>query len=101
LDLSRRADNRRLTNRDMNEEEIREVADRLDRVIEDDEVPANVRESLEDAREHLLDDDREPSERAASTINILNDVSNDPNLPMHTRTLIWNVSGELESATVE
>jgi len=85
----------------MNEEEIEEVAGKLDNVIQDEEIPANVRDSLEEARDTLLDEEREPSERAAGSINVLNDVSNDPNLPMHTRTLIWNISGELESATVE
>lgn len=85
--------------------EITEELDRarreLEGVIQDDEVPQNIRESLEDAKEHLLDEDLSPADRAASTINVLNDVSNDPNLPMHTRTKIWNVSGSLESLTVE
>jgi len=85
----------------MNDEEIEKVADELARVVDDDAVPQNVRDSLEDALRHLRDDDRDPSERAASAINVLNDVSNDPNLPTHTRTLIWNVSGELETATTE
>ena len=101
LDLSGCTANHRHQPRNMNEEEITKVAEELRRVAEDDEVPANVRESVEEAAEHLLDNDREPSERAASSLNVLNDVSNDPNLPTHTRTLIWNVSGELETATVE
>jgi uncharacterized protein (UPF0147 family) len=85
----------------MNDEEIEKVADELERVVDDEAVPQNVRESMEEALEHLRDDGRDPSERAASAINVLNDVSNDPNLPTHTRTLIWNVSGELETATTE
>ncbi|MFP4174491.1 MAG: UPF0147 family protein [Halobacteriales archaeon] len=85
----------------MNDEEIEKVADELERVVDDETVPQNVRNSLEEALEYLRDDGREPSERAASAINVLNDVSNDPNLPTHTRTLIWNVSGELETATTE
>lgn len=82
-------------------EEIERARKELDRVIQDEEVPQNIRDSLEEAREHLVDEAKEPSKRAANTINILNDVSNDPNLPMHTRTLIWNISGNLESLTVE
>lgn len=105
MDLSRWVTNRRTTNAELNMSEILDELDQarreLDKVIQDEEVPQNIRESLEDAKQHLLDEEMEPSERAASTINVLNDVSNDPNLPMHTRTMIWNVSGSLESLTVE
>ncbi|MDY6779311.1 MAG: UPF0147 family protein [Halobacteria archaeon] len=83
------------------EEKINQAVDELDRVIDDDSVPQNIRESLEEAKEHLLDESQEPTERAANSINVLNDVSDDPNLPMHTRTKIWNISGELETVTME
>ncbi len=85
----------------MNDEEIEKVANELERVVEDDSVPQNVRDSLDEALEHLRDGDRDATERAASAMNVLNDASNDPNLPTHIRTLIWNVSGELETATTE
>ncbi|MFP4632931.1 MAG: UPF0147 family protein [Halobacteriales archaeon] len=80
---------------------LRDVGEELERVIDDEDVPENVRASLKEAREHLLDDSKPESERAANTVNVLNDVSSDPNLPMHIRTLIWNVSGELETVTME
>lgn len=82
-------------------DELDQARRELERVIQDEEVPQNIRDSLEEAKEHLLDEDLDPADRAASTINVLNDVSNDPNLPMHTRTMIWNISGSLESLTVE
>ncbi len=80
---------------------MREIADELQDVIDDGDVPQNVRASLKEAREHLLDESKPESERAANTINVLNDVSDDPNLPMHVRTFIWNVSGKLETVTME
>lgn len=85
----------------MKDEEIEKVADEIERVVDDESVPQNVRDSLQEALEHLRDGDRGTSERAASAMNVLNEVSNDPNLPTHIRTLIWNVSGELETATTE
>jgi len=85
----------------MNDEEIEKVADELERVVEDDSVPQNVRDSLDEALEHLRDGDSDATERAANAMNVLNDASNDPNLPTHIRTLIWNVSGELETAATE
>lgn len=77
------------------------VTEELERVIQDESIPQNIKTSLEEAKQHLEDDDAEPSKRAAITINVLNDVSNDPNLPMHTRTKLWNISGELETVTME
>jgi uncharacterized protein (UPF0147 family) len=34
--------------------------------------------------------------RAADAIVILEEISEDPNMPMHTRTIIWEVLGALE-----
>ena len=85
----------------MKDEEINKVADEIERVVDDESVPENVRDSLQEALEHLRDEETGASERAAGAMNVLNDVSNDPNLPTHIRTLIWNVSGELETATTE
>ncbi|MDY6765254.1 MAG: UPF0147 family protein [Halobacteria archaeon] len=82
-------------------QELREISEELDRVVEDDTVPQNIRNSIEDAQEHLLNEDVEVSERAASAINVLNDISNDRNLPMYARTLIWNISSRLETLTME
>ena len=85
----------------MNDEEIEKVADEIERVVDDDSVPQNIRDSLREALGHLRDTDRGTSERAAGAMNVLNEVSNDPNLPTHIRTIIWNVSGELETAATE
>lgn len=85
----------------MNDEEIEKVADEIERVVDDDSVPQNVRDSLREALNHLRDTERGTSERAAGAMNVLNEASNDPNLPTHVRTMIWNVSGELETATTE
>lgn len=85
----------------MSDDRMREIADELQDVIDDGDVPQNVRASLKEAREHLLDDSKPEGERAATTINVLNDVSDDPNLPMHVRTFIWDVSGKLETVTME
>ncbi len=35
--------------------------------------------------------------RAASAIFILDELANDPNIPLHGRTLIWNIISQLET----
>ena len=84
----------------MTDDTLDSAAAELEKIVEGDEVPGDVKDSLEDAIESLREGGDEV-ERAAGALNVINDVSNDPNVPMHVRTTLWNVSGELESVTVE
>jgi uncharacterized protein (UPF0147 family) len=65
--------------------------------MEDTSVPRNIRRAAEESRDLLAVDDDEPSIRASTVISILDEISNDPNIPIHARTLIWEVLSELES----
>ncbi|WP_297459184.1 UPF0147 family protein [Thermococcus sp.] len=67
-----------------------------EQVVQDTVVPRNIRRAAEQAIEVLLDESKEPAVRAADAIAILEEVSEDPNMPMHTRTIIWEVLGALE-----
>ncbi|WP_457750699.1 UPF0147 family protein [Thermococcus sp.] len=67
-----------------------------DQVVQDTVVPRNIRRAAEQAIEVLLDESKEPAVRAADAIAILEEISEDPNMPMHTRTIIWEVLGALE-----
>jgi len=67
-----------------------------DQVVQDTVVPRNIRRAAEQAIEILLDESKEPAVRAADAIVILEEISEDPNMPMHTRTIIWEVLGALE-----
>jgi len=67
-----------------------------DQVVQDTVVPRNIRRAAEQAIEVLLDSSKEPAVRAADAIAILEEISEDPNMPMHTRTIIWEVLGALE-----
>jgi hypothetical protein len=70
----------------------------LNRIVSDDSVPRNIRRAAEEAKTRLLDRDEAEAVRAAYAVSILDDISNDPNMPLHTRTLIWNVASQLEKA---
>ncbi len=76
------------------------VLEVLDRIIQDDTVPRNVRRVASEIKEKLLSTD-ELAVEAASAIAVLEDISSDPNLPMHVRTMIWNLTSQLERITVE
>lgn len=76
------------------------VLDTLDRLIQDDTVPRSVRRVASEIKERLLSS-KKVSVEAASAITILEDISSDPNLPMHVRTMIWNLASQLERISVD
>lgn len=65
-------------------------------VLQDTSVPRNIRRAAQDAIERLKDPSQSKRVRAHSASEILDEINNDPNMPMHTRTIIWQVLTELE-----
>jgi len=80
---------------------IKQCVDVLTRIKDDDTVPRNIRRSADSVKNILLDTKESSAVRAASSISILDEISNDPNIPLHTRTLIWNIASQLETISVE
>lgn len=78
-------------------EKVKQVASVLGRIVDDSSVPRNIRRSAEEARTLLLNEDEDLGLRVSSAIYLLEEISNDRNLPIHTRTTVWNVASELET----
>ncbi|WP_456369497.1 UPF0147 family protein [Geoglobus sp.] len=81
-------------------EALDEVLETLDRIIHDDTVPRNVRRTAGEIKEDLLAGG-DIALKAASAISVLEELSSDPNLPMHVRTMIWNLVSNLERLSVQ
>ncbi len=81
-------------------EKLKQIASVLNRIVEDASVPRNIRRSAEEARDFLLNEGEDVGLRVASAIYLLEEISNDRNLPLHTRTMVWNVASELETITL-
>jgi len=77
-------------------EQIKQVIDILDNLAEDTSVPRNIRKGATDAKARLMDTKNAMDVRATSAMIILDDLANDPNIPLHGRTLIWNIISQLE-----
>jgi uncharacterized protein (UPF0147 family) len=73
------------------------VVDQMQEMADQDSLPSNVSEMLEEAAEELQDEDRDLSVRVNTASSILDRVSNDPNIRQHTRTEIWNLASKVES----
>ncbi len=80
-----------------NEAKLKQIIDVLDQLSEDTSVPRNIRRGATSAKERLLQTKDALDVRAASAIFILDELANDPNIPLHGRTLIWNIISQLET----
>ncbi|MDI6642991.1 MAG: UPF0147 family protein [Candidatus Hodarchaeaceae archaeon] len=76
---------------------LKQVADIMARVADDTSVPRNIRRAAGEAREALLKGTGDSVVKAASARITLEEISNDPNMPVHTRTMIWNALSILET----
>jgi len=81
----------------MSNETFERVSKILKNIMEDTSVPRNIRRAAEESNEILMNDEEDVTIRASTVISILDEISNDPNIPIHARTLIWEILSELES----
>ena len=68
----------------------------LSRVADDNTTPRNIRRTAKQAGDMLLNESLSMAARAANAIDVLDQISQDPNMPMYTRTRIWNIISVLE-----
>ena len=76
---------------------IKQIMDVLDQLAEDTSVPRNIRRGATDAKALLTKKTDALDVRVASAIFILDELANDPNIPLHGRTQIWNIISQLET----
>lgn len=74
-----------------------EVVQMLMQVASDRSVPRNIRTKAEECIKVLQNEQEAKAVKINTVISILDEVSNDPNIPMYTRTHIWNIVSFLES----
>ncbi len=82
------------------EEIINNLIEILDTIIEEEGVPRNIKRSVTQAKELISEkDEKEVAVKAATAINLLEELVNDPNTPIHVRTLILQAISQLELLT--
>ena len=69
----------------------------MDQIATNPSTPKNIRKNIADIIEELKSDEYSISVRAANTISLLDDVTQDPNLPSYVRTSLWQAVSTLES----
>ena len=80
-----------------NESKIKNAIIMLMRIVNDASVPRNIRRVATEAVNQLRASNLSPGVRAANAIHVLDEISQDPNMPVHTRIGIWNIVSLLET----
>ena len=78
------------------DDKIMQVCDGLDMLREDNSIPRNIRRGAEEVKNSLLNESDPLDVRVAGATSRLDELANDPNIPLHGRTLIWNIMSRLE-----
>jgi uncharacterized protein (UPF0147 family) len=78
------------------DDKVEQIIDGLNMISEDNSIPRNIRRGADEVKQ-ILHKTGDPIDlRVASATSILDDLANDPNIPLHGRTLIWNIMSRLE-----
>jgi hypothetical protein len=80
-----------------NKEAMREAIETLNQIATNHSTPKTVKKSITDLVVELNNEEYSLSVRANNTISLLDDVTQDPNLPSYVRTQLWQAVSKLES----
>ena len=80
------------------EQRIKMTANELEgRLANDNGVPRNIRKGTADAVNHLMDTSKATDLRISNALNVLAELSNDPNITMESWSAIMQILSDLEA----
>ena len=80
-----------------NKESMEEAIETLNQIASSNSTPKTIKKSITDLIIDLKNEEYSLSVRAANTISLLDDVTQDPNMPSFVRTQLWQAVSKLES----
>ncbi len=78
-------------------ESLEKAIELLSEVIDDSYVPKNIRDICKKAHTRLTNKEERVHIRMGAAIGMLDELSQDSNLPFNTRTQIWEIASLLET----
>ena len=79
------------------ESRIKQAMGVFNEVANDNTTPRNIRRAAKTAMDALQAPANSIGVRASNAISILDEISQDPNMPAYTRTRLWQVASLLEA----
>ncbi len=86
-----------MANEAQNKQAMKEAIDTLNLIVSTNSTPKTIKKSVTDLVTDLVKEEYSLSVRAANTISLLDDVTQDPNMPSYVRTQLWQAVSKLES----
>lgn len=80
-----------------NQESMKEAINTLNQIVSSSSTPKTIKKSVSDLIVELKNEEFALAVRAANTISLLDDITQDPNLPSYVRTQLWQAVSKLES----
>lgn len=80
-----------------NKESMKEALATLAQITESGTTPKTIKKSIMDLATELGGTEYSMSVRAANAISMLDDITQDPNMPSFVRTQLWQAVSKLES----
>ena len=80
-----------------NKEAMKEAIETLNQIATNHSTPKTIKKSITDLITDLINEEYSLSVRANNTISLLDDVTQDPNMPSYVRTQLWQAVSKLES----
>jgi len=79
-----------------NEESLNTAFETLNQIATNPSTPKNIRKTISDLANNLKNDEHSMSVRASNVISILDDITQDPNMPSYVRVTLWQAVSTLE-----
>lgn len=79
-----------------NQESLNAAIETLNQVASNPSTPKNIRKNISDLANELNGEEFSMSVRAANVISLLDDITQDPNLPSYVRVTLWQAVSTLE-----
>ena len=88
---------KKLVDENQNKEALKGAIQILEQLAANNATPKTIKKSTIDLVNSLKSDKDSMSVRAANAISMLDDITQDPNMPSYVRVSLWQVVSKLES----
>ena len=85
-----------MADENQNKESMKEAVDTLNQIAANPSTPKTIKKNIADLIAELDNEEYSLSVRAANAISMLDDITQDPNMPSYVRVTLWQAVSKLE-----
>ena len=85
-----------MADENQNKDTLKEAIETLDQITTNSTAPRTIKKSITDLVTGLKSTEYSMSVRAANAISVLDDITQDPNMPSYVRVTLWQAVSKLE-----